>query len=90
MQAQVRAIPFGGVWARASTGDIMFSDGSWLRDLTGEGKPYATAEDYLREELRAPGLRVVSGFPPIMPSYQGLLSDWEVDAIMAYLEAGAP
>jgi cytochrome c oxidase subunit 2 len=55
--------------------------------LTGGKEREITADDaYLRRSLLDPQADVVKGFPPIMPSQQGQLSDAEIDALVEYLE----
>ena len=43
-------------------------------------------EDYLKRSLLEPQADIVKGFPPIMPSQKGLLTDDEIDAIIEYLK----
>jgi cytochrome c oxidase subunit II len=51
-----------------------------------DGKSVVASEDYLRESILNPGAKIVKGFPPIMPTFQGVLKDDEVNAIIAYLK----
>jgi cytochrome c oxidase subunit 2 len=43
-------------------------------------------ENYIRESMMNPGAKIVLGFGNIMPSYQGMLKDKEVNAIIEYLK----
>ena len=43
-------------------------------------------ENYIRASILQPAAQVVAGFEPVMPSFQGRLSDREIDAIIAYLK----
>jgi cytochrome c oxidase subunit 2 len=43
-------------------------------------------ETYLRTSILNPQDQIVAGYEPVMPSFQGRLSDREVDAIIAYLK----
>ncbi len=43
-------------------------------------------ENYIRESILTPTAKVVNGFQPVMPSYQGLLKDREIDAIIEYIK----
>jgi cytochrome c oxidase subunit 2 len=44
-------------------------------------------EDYLKRSLLEPQADIVKGFPPIMPSQKGLLTDDEIEAIIEYLKS---
>lgn len=55
--------------------------------LTNGRERELTADDaYLRRSVLDPQADVVKGFPPIMPSQQGQLSDAELDALLGYLK----
>jgi cytochrome c oxidase subunit 2 len=42
-------------------------------------------EEYLRESILSPGAKLVEGYREIMPEFQGLLTEDQVDALIAYL-----
>ena len=44
-------------------------------------------ENYVRQSILEPNYRIVIGYPSIMPSYQGQLSDKEITAISEYLKS---
>lgn len=44
-------------------------------------------EAYLRESILTPGAKVVAGFNPVMPTFQGQLSEEQVLQIIAYLKS---
>ena len=47
-----------------------------------------TVDDaYLRESMMEPNAKVVNGFLPIMPTYKGVLTDREVEALIAYIKS---
>jgi len=50
------------------------------------GEKLDADENYLRESILEPQAKVVAGFDPVMPTYQGLLGDREIDAIIAYMK----
>jgi len=52
-----------------------------------DGKRLIADENYLRESILNPAAKVVAGFQPIMPTYQTLLKDAEVDALVAYIKS---
>jgi cytochrome c oxidase subunit 2 len=43
-------------------------------------------ENYIRESILNPQAKVVKGYPPSMPTFQGLLKDKDIDAIVAFLK----
>lgn len=43
-------------------------------------------EAYLRESILNPAAKVVTGFAPVMPPFQGQLKDREIDALIAYIK----
>jgi cytochrome c oxidase subunit 2 len=52
-------------------------------------------EAYVRESIVNPAARVVAGYQPVMPTYQGLVSEEQLIALIAYIESlqipdGAP
>lgn len=44
-------------------------------------------ENYIRESILDPQAKVVAGYQPVMPTYQGLLKDRDIDAIVAYIKS---
>jgi cytochrome c oxidase subunit 2 len=53
-----------------------------------EGGQTVTAdEEYLRESIVNPRAKLVAGYPPIMPTYQGQVSDEGLQQIVAYLKS---
>lgn len=61
--------------------------------LLEDGRTVVADEDYIRESILAPGAKVVSGFKPIMPVFQGLVSEEQLNALVAYVKSlgqGAP
>ena len=44
-------------------------------------------EDYIRESLIEPLKYIAEGYTPIMPSYRKVLSDKEIEDIIAYIKA---
>lgn len=41
---------------------------------------------YLKESMLAPQAKIVAGYQPVMPTFQGVLSDREVGAIIEYIK----
>ena len=44
-------------------------------------------EDYIRESIIDPLKYIAEGYTPIMPSYEPILSDEEIEFIVAYMKA---
>jgi len=44
-------------------------------------------ENYLRRSIIDPQAEIVKGFPPVMPTYQGLLKAREVDALITHIKS---
>jgi cytochrome c oxidase subunit 2 len=53
--------------------------------LAGGGSA-AVDENYVRESIVNPHVKIRDGYEPVMPSYQGRLSDAEISAIIEYLK----
>lgn len=43
-------------------------------------------ENYIRESLMDPMKKIVKGYPPSMPTFRGMLSDEEVNQLIAYIK----
>jgi cytochrome c oxidase subunit II len=52
-----------------------------------DGRTVTADENYLRECILDPGSRRVKGFQPIMPTFQGLVSEEQVNALIAYVKS---
>ena len=52
----------------------------------GKERQVVADETYLRKSLLEPNADVVKGFPPIMPSQKGLITDEELEGIITYYE----
>lgn len=63
---------FKGIWGHS-------------QPLTGGGQ-VTVEENYVRESLLNPQAKIVAGYEPVMPTYQGRLKDKEITAIIAYLK----
>tara|TARA_A100001015_G_scaffold85854_1_gene95410 strand:+ start:1299 stop:2258 length:960 start_codon:yes stop_codon:yes gene_type:complete len=51
-----------------------------------DGTSAIADEAYLKESILYPQRKIVKGYQPVMPSYQGLLEDIEIDAIIEYIK----
>ena len=54
--------------------------------ITG-GKQILVDENYIRESILEPQAKIVAGFQPVMPTFQGILNDKQVDALIAYIKS---
>jgi len=52
-----------------------------------DGRTVAADENYLRECILDPGAKRVKGFQPIMPTFQGLVTEEQVNALVAYIKS---
>jgi len=52
----------------------------------GKERQVVADETYLRRSLLEPNADVVKGFPPIMPSQKGLITDEELEGIIRYMK----
>ena len=55
------------------------------QELIG-GAKVVVDENYIRESVMDPMKKIVKGFSPSMPTYRGLLSDEEVNQLIAYMK----
>ena len=51
------------------------------------GDTVVADEVYVRESILNPAARVVAGYQPLMPTYQGLVSEEQIIALIAYIES---
>jgi cytochrome c oxidase subunit 2 len=52
-----------------------------------DGRSVTADENYVRECILDPGARRVKGFQPIMPTFQGLVTEEQVNALVAYVKS---
>lgn len=55
--------------------------------LLDDGRTVTADENYIRESILNPGAKVVAGFRPIMPTFQGIVSDEQLNALVAYIKS---
>lgn len=67
-----------------------------LHNLYGKAVPLAdgsvvTADDaYIRDSILLPRKQIAAGYPPIMPSFAGQISEQAIIELIAFLKAGGP
>jgi cytochrome c oxidase subunit II len=52
-----------------------------------DGRTVLADENYIRESLLNPGAKIVSGFKNIMPTFQGVVSEEQLLALIAYIKS---
>lgn len=52
-----------------------------------DGRTVTADENYIRESIVAPAAKIVSGFKPIMPSFQGQVSEEQLNSLVAYIKS---
>jgi cytochrome c oxidase subunit II len=52
-----------------------------------DGRTVTADENYLRDCILDPGAKRVKGFQPIMPTFQGLVTEDQVNALVAYIKS---
>jgi cytochrome c oxidase subunit II len=72
-QARVPAPPLAGLYGS----QVVLADGSRV----------TANEDYLRESIMRPEAKVVAGYASTMPSYQGVASEEQAVALIAYIKS---
>ncbi|MEW6051536.1 MAG: cytochrome c oxidase subunit II [Candidatus Zixiibacteriota bacterium] len=57
------------------------------REQMTDGAQLLVDENYIRESILQPKAKVVTGYDPVMPTYQGVLKDQQIDALIAYIKS---
>ena len=79
---------YGCVTCHASRGPSMAGLYGRMVDLQGGGSVLAD-ENYLRESILYPSAKIKRGYPPIMPSFHGQLTEDQVIQLVAYIKSMA-
>jgi cytochrome c oxidase subunit 2 len=58
--------------------------------LLSDGSTVVADENYLRESILSPSAKIVAGYQPIMPSFNGRLSEDDILALIAYIRSIGP
>jgi cytochrome c oxidase subunit 2 len=60
--------------------------------LLADGSTVIANVGYIRESILQPGAKIVAGYQPLMPSFQGQLTEEQILALTAYIKslAGQP
>jgi len=52
-----------------------------------DGSTVLADENYIRESILQPNAKIVAGFQPVMPSFQGLVTEDQILALTAYIKS---
>jgi len=55
--------------------------------LLEDGRTVIADENYVRESILNPTAKIVSGFKPVMPTFQGIVSEEQLNALVAYIKS---
>jgi len=55
--------------------------------LLDDGRTVVADDAYVRESILNPGAKVVAGFRPIMPTFQGVVNEEQVLSLLAYIKS---
>ncbi|MBI3644721.1 MAG: cytochrome c oxidase subunit II [Acidobacteriales bacterium] len=55
--------------------------------LLEDGRTVVADENYVRESILNPTAKIVSGFKPVMPTFQGLVTEEQLNALVAYVKS---
>jgi cytochrome c oxidase subunit II len=55
--------------------------------MLDNGRTVTADENYIRESILDPGAKIVQGFKPVMPTFQGLISEEQLNALVAYVKS---
>jgi cytochrome c oxidase subunit 2 len=55
--------------------------------ILSDGTLAAVDSDYVRRHILQPGVQVVAHYQPVMPSFQGRVTEEEILQIIAYLKS---
>jgi cytochrome c oxidase subunit II len=55
-----------------------------------DGRTVVADENYVRESILDPGAKIVAGYKPVMPTFQGIISEEQLAALVAYVKSLTP
>jgi len=64
-----------------------FQDAYGHEVTLSDGSTVMVDANYIRESILNPKAKVVQGYEPVMPTFQGLLSERQVDGLVAYIQS---
>jgi len=66
----------GPTWKGLFGSTVTFTDGTSAE----------ADEQYVRDYIFTPNVKIIKGYQPVMPSYKGMLKDDEITAVIAYIK----
>ena len=57
------------------------------REKLTDGSDILVDENYIRESILNPQAKVTLGYQPVMPTFQGVLKDRQIDALITYIKS---
>lgn len=61
--------------------------GLWGKEeIMQDGQKVTVDENYVRESILEPQAKIVNGYPPVMPSFKGVVSDEDISSLIAYMK----
>ncbi|WP_186646147.1 cytochrome c oxidase subunit II [Fluviispira vulneris] len=64
-----------------------YGENQTVNDKNGKKETLKFDDNYIRESIVDPNVRVVVGYPPVMPSYQGQFNEKEMNALVEYIKS---
>jgi cytochrome c oxidase subunit 2 len=58
--------------------------------LLADGSTVVADEAYLRESILQPNAKIVAGYAPVMPTFQGLVTEEQILNLTAYIKSLQP
>jgi cytochrome c oxidase subunit 2 len=55
--------------------------------LLADGSTVTADDSYIRESILAPAAKIVAGYQPLMPTFQGQLSEEDISSLTAYIKS---
>jgi cytochrome c oxidase subunit 2 len=57
------------------------------KEELADGRTVVVDENYIRNHIENPQANTVKGFQPVMPTFKGLISETEMNALIAYIKS---
>ncbi len=57
------------------------------QEKLSDGQQVLVDENYIRESILKPTAKVVAGYQPVMPPFEGVLKDWQISALIEYIKS---
>ncbi len=56
-------------------------------EMLSDGTTIIVDENYIRESILHPMTKITAGYQPVMSTFQGILKDKQIDALIAYIKS---